>query len=170
MPSSKDRPLSPHFSLHALTRTDHADLQEDNRAVTQEEELKLGEVANLLEEARTALGCDLDVHSGRRALRLNQRVGSSSKSQHLRCEAVDFSPAGPDTEETVTNAWQRLATAGRAGILRFGQLILEAQSDGREGRKWWIHLSLGAPHRDAARCGEILTLIDGKTTMFTKLT
>jgi hypothetical protein len=160
-----DRQLSPHFSLFQLTRTDHADLQEENRNVTQEEELKLGHLANLLEVARGKLGCDLDIHSGRRFLLLNQRVGSGPRSQHLKCEAVDFSPQGPDSEESVTAAWQRLATAAREGGIKFGQLILEGQGQGREHKKWWVHLSLGAPFRAKERCGEVLTIIDGKTTL-----
>ena len=164
-----DRALSPHFTLFDLTKTGHADLQEENRVITQEEELKLGELANLLETARAVLGCDLDVHSGRRAFRLNQRVGGSPKSQHLKCEAADISPAGPDTEDTITAAWQKLATAARAGAIKFGQLILEGQGAGREGRKWWVHLSLGAPHRPKERCGEVLTVIDGKTTLISHI-
>jgi hypothetical protein len=164
-----DKQLSPHFSLFQLTRTDHADLQEENRHVTDEQERKLGEVANLLETCWTILGCNLDVHSGRRFLGLNQRVGGSDRSQHLKCEAADFSPAGLDTEESVTDAWQKIATAARAGKVKFGQLLLECEDSGREGRVWWIHGSLGAPYRDKARCGEIATMLNGKFTMISKV-
>lgn len=173
-----DRNLSPHFTLFDLTRTDHVDLQETNRNVTNAEELRLGEVANLLETCRTILGCDLDVHSARRFLELNKRVGGSERSQHLKSEAADFSPAGPDTESSVTNAWQKLVTASRVqsapgyvgtGILKFGQLILESDKGLREGRVWWIHVSLGSPYRDAARCGQVATSIDGKFTMISRV-
>lgn len=165
-----DRQLSPHFSLFQLTVTSHADLQEANRHVTQDEELRLGALANLLETCRAILGCDLDVHSGRRYLELNKRVGGNDKSQHLKCEAADISPGGPDTEKTVTEMWQKIATAARAGKIKFGQLLLERENRGREGRVWWVHVSLGAPYRDEARCGEIATSIDGKFTMIAKLT
>src|SRR3990167_4632866 len=138
-----DRQLSPHFSVYQLTRTDHVDLQTENRHTTDEEEKKLGEVANLLETCRIVLGCDLDVHSGRRYLELNKRVGGSDRSQHLKCEAADFSPAGPDTEESV--------------------------NDGREGRKFWVHISLGAPYRNATRCGEVASMTDGKYTAISKI-
>lgn len=166
-----DRKLSPHFSLFDLTKTNQSDLQENNRNVTEFEELKLSEVANLLETCRTILGCDLDVHSGRRYLELNKRVGGSDRSQHLKCEAVDFSPAGPDSEETTIDAWQKLSSAARViqSPLKFGQLIFENQ-EGREGRSFWVHISLGAPHRAKDRCGEILSMKDGKYTMITKLT
>src|SRR3990172_12551207 len=144
-----DRQLSPHFSVYQLTRTDHVDLQTENRHTTDEEEKKLGEVANLLETCRIVLGCDLDVHSGRRYLELNKRVGGSDRSQHLKCEAADFSATGPDTEESVTDAWQKIATAAREGKIKFGQLIIERDNKGRESRAWWIHISLGVPYRDS---------------------
>jgi len=163
-----DKQLSPHFSLYQLTVTNQADLQEANRNVTQDEELKLSALANLLETCRVILGCDLDVHSGRRYLELNKRVGGSDRSQHLKCEAADFSRQGPDTEETVTSDWQKIITAAREGKLKFGQLIVENQA-GREGRAYWIHISLGAPYRDKARCGEVLSMKDGKYTMIAKL-
>ena len=165
-----DKHLSPHFTLFALTRTDQADLLAENRQVTAQEEAKLLQVADLLEACQVILGCDLDVHSGRRVLALNKRVGGSERSQHLKCEAADFSPAGPDTEESVVNAWQKLATAARAGKLSFGQLIVESAAGRDGGRKHWIHISLGAPHRDKARCGEILTMKDGKYELIARIT
>lgn len=153
-----DRELSPHFSLFDLTRTDHSDLQEENRHVTDEEEHKLCEVANLLEACRTLLGCDLDVHSGRRYLELNKRVGGSPGSQHQKCEAADFSPSGPDTEESIADASQKIA----ASDLQFGQLIAESSGVGREGRKYWVHISLGEPYRDQERCGQVFVMKNGK--------
>lgn len=167
---TNDKQLSPHFTLFQLTRTDHADLQAENRHVTYDEEKKLGLVADLLEACRIAIGCDLDVHSGRRYLELNKRVGGSGRSQHLKCEAADFSPAGPDTEESVVDAWQKIATAAKAGKLKFGQLIVESAVSGREGgRKFWVHISLGAPYRAKERCGEVLSMKDGKFTMISRI-
>lgn len=163
-----DRQLSPHFSLYQLTVTTNSDLQEANRNVPEHEDSRAAALANLLETCRTILGCDLDVHSGRRYLELNKRVGGSDRSQHLKFEAADFSPQGPDTEESVTAAWQKLVTAARAGRLKFGQLIVE-NSAGREGRSYWIHISLGAPYRNKARCGEVLTMKDGKFTMIAQI-
>jgi zinc D-Ala-D-Ala carboxypeptidase len=168
---TNDKQLSPHFTLFDLTRTDHADLQAENRHVTSEEEKKLAELANLLETCKIIVGCDLEIHSGRRYLELNKRVGGSERSQHMKCEAADFSPLGPDTEESVVNAWQKLAKAARApgSTFKFGQLIVENAAGRDGGRKYWIHVSLGAPYRDKARCGEILTMKDGKFTMISKV-
>ena len=168
--SENDRQLTENFSLFQLTRTDQVDLQEDNRNLTAEEELKLVVVAELLEKCREVLGCELDIHSGRRFLTLNKRVGGSERSQHMRCEAADFSPVGPDSEATVTDAWQNLATAARAGRLKFGQLIMESAAGRDGGRSCWVHISLGEPFRDKARCGEILSMKDGRYTMISKIT
>mgnify|MGYP001591667215 CR=1 FL=1 len=164
-----DRHLTDNFTLFQLTRTDHADLQEENRHITAEEEMKLVVVAELLEKCRTVLGCELDIHSGRRYLALNKRVGGGDRSQHLKCEAVDFSPYGPDSEATVTDAWQKIATASRAGKIDFGQLIVESAAGRDGGRSVWVHISLGSPWRDAARCGEVLSMKDGKYSMISKI-
>lgn len=160
----KDQQLSPHVSLYDLTRTDHEDLQAQNREVSRAELLKLAECANLLETFRIVLGCDLDIHSGRRCKALNDLVGSTDRSQHLKCEAFDFSPAGPDTLESIHAAFDKLIAAAKLGKFKFGQLIEESSESGREGRKFWLHGSLGAPYRDKARCGECLhiTVRDGK--------
>lgn len=165
-----DKQFSPHFTLYQLTRTDHTDLQAENRHVTSEEEFKLAQVANLLELCQIVLGCDLDVHSARRFLDLNKRVGGSDRSQHMKCEAADFSPIGPDTEESMADAWQKLCTAARAGRFKFGQLIFEQSTTGREAaRKFWIHISLGDPYRVKERCGEILTMKDGRFTRIAQI-
>lgn len=37
-----------------------------------------------------------------------------------------------------------------AGYIRYGQLIYEGK---------WIHISLGAPFRPLARCGEVLEIV-----------
>lgn len=164
-----DIQLTKNFSLNQLTRTDHADLQEENRHVTDDEAAKLVVVAMLLEKCREILGCELDVHSGRRYIELNKRVGGSERSQHMKCEAADFSPAGPDTEATITDAWQKLATAARAGKLKFGQLIAESAAGRDGGRNHWVHISLGAPFRVPERCGEVLSMVDGHYTLVSRI-
>lgn len=153
--------LSKHISLMDMTRTDHADLQKENRKVTDEEVATLSLVAAMLEVFWGVLG-PLDIHSGKRGEAVNTRVGGSDKSQHLKCEAVDFSPAGPDTESSIEAAFAKLLAAAKEGKFKFGQLIVESQAKGREGRVYWLHASLGAPYRNVARCGEVLRMKDGK--------
>jgi hypothetical protein len=163
------RHLSPHFTLHILTRTDHADLQEENRHVAPDEELRLTALANLLETVMVILGCDLDIHSARRYLALNKRVGGTERSEHLKCTAADGSPVGPDTQETIDAAVVKIVAAAKAGKIKFGQLISESDARGREGRKCWFHISLGEPYRDKARCGEVLKMVDGKYTVVERI-
>lgn len=170
---TNDKRLTPHCTLFDLTGTSHKDLLEENRQVTPEEEAKLLEVAELLEVAQVILGCDLDKHSGRRSPALNKRVGGAEGSQHLLCEAADFSPAGPDTVATVRAAFDKLVAAAKAGRIKFGQLIVESQDRGREGRVFWLHIST-ATYRDPKRCGECLSIEiakDGtkKTVMVAKI-
>ena len=164
-----DKPLSFNFTLFQLTQTNHAHLQEENRKVTPVEESKLSECAQLLEVCRGVLDQEIDVHSGRRCAALNKRVGSSDKSQHLRCEAVDFSPRGPDDEKTIDVAFHKLIDAAIQGKLKFGQLIFESSANGREGRSVWLHISLGLPYRDQARCGQALTMRDGHYELVAKV-
>ena len=161
----EDRKLSDNFTLHQLTRTEHADLQAENREVSEDELRKLTALAAKLEECRALVG-PLDVHSGRRFYKLNGRVGGSSKSQLMLCEAADISPAGPDTEATIEAAFGKLAHAVRDGALKIGQLIIESAARGREGRSYWIHVSMGTPYRDAAKCNQIFKIRDGKVSPY----
>jgi len=162
---TEDRQLSGHFTLYGLTVTGHTDLRAENRDVSDEELLKLAALAAKLEECWALIG-PLDVHSGRRFSKLNRRVGGSSKSQHMLCEAADISPAGPDTEGTIEAAFAKLARAVRDGLLAVGQLIIESAAGDREGRKYWIHVSLGAPYRDPAKCSQIFKMRDGKVVPY----
>lgn len=161
--------LSPHFSFFQLTYTSHSDLQAENRHCTEDELGKLQLLANLLEQCQAILETDIDIHSGRRYLDLNKRVGGSERSQHLRCEAADFSESGPDTYESVSKTFDKLVEAARNGLINFGQIILETDGNTREGRKFWVHISLGEPFRDIARCGEVFTAIDKKMTFVERI-
>ena len=157
--------LSTRFSLYQLTRTDQVKFQEANRMLAPGELDKLISVAGLLEVCADLMGCELDIHSGRRCPQLNAAIGGAAKSQHLLCEAADFSPFGPDTEESIEPFFQKLVAAAHTGKLRFGQLICESQGSPREGRKVWLHISLGMPFRPLERCMQILRMKDGKYTV-----
>lgn len=156
--------LSDHFTFEQLTRTDLVQYQELNRKINEVEREKLIECALLLEECRNIIGGDLDIHSGRRCQALNDAVGSSDKSQHLKCEAIDFSPAGHDTQESIDSAFALIINAYKVGKIKFGQLISESVTGNRENKKYWIHISLGVPYRVAARCNQVLKMKNGVYT------
>ena len=136
--------LSPHFSFEELTITNRKYLLEANRlaALNHIEELAL--LANyILEPARLALNTPLIITSAYRCAQLNKTVGGAAKSQHLFGQAADFVPQGIALKE----AFDILRAAQ---YVRYGQLIYEGK---------WIHISLGAPFRPLARCGEVLEIL-----------
>lgn len=155
-----DKILSPHFSLYVLTHTDHAKFQEHNRNVTLEQISKLAVLANLGEQVFQILG-GCQITSGYRCKALNDAVGSTDKSQHLKCEAIDLLPFGPITDATVKVAFNRLVFEVSKGNLKMGQLIWETQKGRDGGSDTWIHLSLGEPYRPTEKCCQILYMKDG---------
>jgi len=142
--------VSPHFSFHELTRTDKAGFQEANRMIAPGLLVPANALAwGILEGVRRRFDMPLIVHSAYRCEELNQAVGSSDTSQHIRFEACDFHIAGGDTKETWKWIWKQ-------SMLPFGQLIFEAV-----GNASWIHISLGHPFRSLDRSGQVMTY-DGR--------
>lgn len=155
-----DRDLSDHFGLFEMTKTNNAALQAKNRILTDAQMTKLHELALLMEKIRTIIGGAVDVHSAYRCPDLNSATqASSKKSQHMLCEACDWSPAGPDTVESIEAAFQKVIAAARRGEIVFGQLIVEQAQRGYS-KSIWIHISMGKPYRDPARCGEIMRMVE----------
>lgn len=157
----EDRKLTEHFSLYELTTTNVAHLQEMNRNVTESQIQKLWILAHLAEDIREFLMVPLKITSGYRCLDLNQAIGSTNRSQHLLCEAIDFVPIGMD----IGAAFRNLAKAVREGRLAVGQLIFE--TDLRPyGYDSWIHCSLGVPFRSHEKCSQVLRMENGIYTFF----
>lgn len=154
--------ISKYFTLDQLTVTSNAKLQAQNRAEAALVAKPLTEVAVMMDKVQDALGAAVDIHSGFRCLALNgATAGSSKKSQHLKGEACDFSPFGPDTELSIDAAFQKILAAFISTGVTFGQFIKES-APRDYGRVYWLHLSLGAPWRDPALCGQVMTMLDGK--------
>jgi len=154
-----DFKLSERFTFYQFTRTDHKELQEENRREANTETIlkALMATAILLEDALMLLdNPDAEIHSAYRCPKLNQAVGSTSRSQHLLGQAVDWAPKGL----ALSFVFRTLQNAAKEGRIHFGQLIYESQSRGY-GANEWIHLSLGSPWREASRCGQVLTMKDG---------
>jgi zinc D-Ala-D-Ala carboxypeptidase len=160
--------LTTNFVLGEFLLTDHLEFQALNQQVSSDQIGKLHQVALLEELVRTELGCMLHNHSGYRCPGLNTAVGSSDRSQHLLCEAVDFDRYGFSyTAETLKTDFDKIAAAARAGRLKFGQLIMEsAKRYTNTGTtvSMWLHISLGAPWRPAERCGQLLSMVNGVYT------
>ncbi len=155
-----DVDLSPHFGLFEMTKTNNAALQAKNRFLTDAQLVKGRVVAAQMEQVRTIIGGAVDVHSAYRCPDLNAATAkAATKSQHMLFEACDWSPAGPDTVESIEAAFQKVLAAARRGEIKFGQLIVEQANRGYS-KSIWIHISLGAPYRDPARCGEVLRMVE----------
>lgn len=155
-----DRDLSPHFGLFELTKTNNAALQAKNRILTDAQLMKLHELALLTEKIRAIMGCAIDIHSGFRCPDLNAATTKAApKSQHMLCEACDWTTVGPDDEALVEAAFQKVLVAARRGDIKFGQLIVEKAQRGFS-KSVWVHISMGLPYRDPARCGEVMRMVE----------
>lgn len=157
--------LTPHFSLDELTVTNNAALQAKNRILTGEQVAKLEQLAQHCERMRDICGgLPLRVHSGYRSPDLNDAThGSSSTSQHPRCEAVDFDVPG----QTLEDSFNHLLEAARAGKFQFGQLIIEEADrgykdpDGQESIARWVHCSVIGT-LDPAKVGQVMKMQAGE--------
>lgn len=119
--------LSAHFSLEELTFSEaaqrHGCLNTPDAA--QIEHLKML-CAQILEPARTILGCPLHINSGFRSWTVNTIVGGSPKSAHMDGRAADFVPIGLPLRQ----AFDTL----RAGLQGWDQLLIEVNA--------WLHISI----------------------------
>lgn len=139
--------LSPHFTLAELTRTSSGQPNVPNAAETK---ALVALCSSLLEPIRAKFG-PVSIHSGFRSKAVNEAIGGSKTSQHMKGEAADFHCSGAKLEDIMR--W----IVTESG-LAYGQVILEGHT---AGEPTWIHLSLGAPWRVGSQCQQALTF-DGK--------
>jgi hypothetical protein len=139
--------MSAHFTLAELTRTSSGVANVPNAAETKALEALC---SSLLEPVRSKFG-PVSIHSGYRSKAVNEAIGGSKTSQHMKGEAADFHCAAAKLEDVMR--W----IVTESG-LKYGQVILEGHT---KGKPTWIHLSLGAPYRLGSSCMQALTF-DGK--------
>ena len=149
--------LSEHFTLEELTATSNEALQAKNRELTDEQVEKLKILAAHAERIRELCGGrPVRVHSGYRSPDLNgATLGSSSTSQHPRCEALDLDVIGQPLPDT----FNALLTAARAGKFKFGQLILERADRGLSVSEW-VHCSVPGS-LDPEKVGQVMKMEAG---------
>lgn len=114
--------LTSHFTLEELTFTSHREF--DNTPNTVQIN-NLQRLAEFLEDVRSLLDKPILIDSGFRSPEVNQAVGSTSVSQHLRGCAADFRVPGMTPAEVVK--------AIHEAKLPYDQLILELG---------WTHISI----------------------------
>ena len=109
--------LSYNFTLSELTRSQTAArMGIDNTPDEQQIENLQRVCSEILQPVRDHFGIPFAPSSGFRSVALCEAIGSSSKSQHAKGEAVDFELPGFDNKEVAE--WVR-------NNLNFDQLILE---------------------------------------------
>lgn len=134
--------MTEHFSLQELCFTNHR--QFDNTPNAEQTE-NLQRLAEFLEKVRSLLGKPILIDSAFRSPEVNQAVGSTSKSQHLRGCAADFRVPGMTPAEVVK--------AIVASDLRYDQIILELG---------WTHISI--PNTVVSVPREMALIIDKQGT------
>jgi len=148
--------LSPHFTLFELTATANASLQQQNRTLTDAQVQKLLTLAQLGETIRSIVNAPVIIHSGYRCPELNEVIpGSSSTSQHPRCEALDLAVQGQSVDDT----FNILLAAAKTGDLKFGQLIIE-QAQRSYGVVRWVHCSVIGT-LDPSKVGQAMKMVSG---------
>lgn len=139
--------LSPNFTLVELSRSHLAvRLRIVNNPGVHEVAALRRLAETVLEPVREHFGRPVFVSSGFRCPALNEAVGSTPQSQHLRGEAADFEVPGIANVDVAR--WI-------AACLDFDQLVLEywRPNDPAAG---WIHCSYVSPHanrRDVLTAG-----------------
>ena len=151
--------LSKNFTLNELTKSQTAVRFGIDNTPTEEHLQNLKILVNqFLQPLRDAKGLPIRVTSCYRAPKLNKKVGSSSKSQHQKGEAVDFEITGFSNLELASWIEENM---------EFDQLILEFY-DASTPNSGWIHSSyVGEKNRK-----QVLTAIrldNGKTKYLTGL-
>ena len=124
--------LSTHFSLKELTRSQTAERKGIKNTPNDGEIENLKTLCeNILEPVREYYGIPFTPSSGFRSFDLNKAVGSSSKSQHITGQAVDFEiPGVPNMELAL---WIK-------EHLDYDQLLLEFYKESIPD-SGWIHCS-----------------------------
>lgn len=133
--------LSEHFTLQELTQSPSAAKAGIDNTPDATVVANLTRLCQALEDVRTLVGGPVMISSGYRCPALNELIGGSATSAHVRGLAADFTVPGLTPRQTV----ELLDDSG----LVFDQLILEFDR--------WVHLGLSevAPRR------QVLTLRKG---------
>lgn len=119
--------IAEHFTIQELTDTSYADLLAQNIYYALDHFNELTRLAQFCERVRSILGVPMNITSGVRCPKLNERIGGVSTSDHIKLLAVDFVPA----KIKLKTAFDKI----RRSNLDFKQLILEKNT--------WIHISIG---------------------------
>jgi zinc D-Ala-D-Ala carboxypeptidase len=143
--------LSENFSLWELTKSQVAKRKGISNKPGEEEVKNLTLLCqHILQPVRDNYRVPIQPSSGYRCLALNEAIGSSSRSQHIRGQAVDFEV--PLVDNKVLAHWIM-------DNLIYDQLLLEYYKEG-EPKSGWVHVSYIEP---SIKNRTKATIFDGKT-------
>ena len=124
--------ISPHFTLGELCKSQTAErMGIDNSPNKSQLECLTLVAQRVLEPVREHFGKPFAPNSGFRCLELNSAIGSSSKSQHCKGQAIVVDIPGTSNEEVAR--WIK-------ETISYDQLILEYWTPG-EPNSGWVHVS-----------------------------
>ena len=118
--------LTPNFTLEELTASGTAARLGINNTPDAIQISNLRRLAYMLQELRNMFDAPIFINSGFRNKELNQAVGSSSSSQHLKACAADIRVSGYTPREAV----RKIVDSG----ISYDQVICEYDS--------WVHISV----------------------------
>jgi zinc D-Ala-D-Ala carboxypeptidase len=144
--------LTKNFTLEEMTKSETA-LRHDLENTPNEQEISAMKLLaeKVLQPVRDHFGKGVKVNSGFRSLDVNQKVGGSRNSDHIRGQAADIEIPGVPNAELAE--WIK-------DNLEFNQLILEFYTPGVPD-SGWVHVS----YIPEANRNQVLTATkkDGKT-------
>lgn len=125
--------LSPNFALYEFTRSQTATRRGIRNVplASQIESMRKLSV-NVLQPVREHFGRAVNINSGFRCQELNEAIGGSSTSQHMKGEAADIEIFGVSNLDLAI--WIR-------DHLDFDQLILEFWDASQGPNSGWVHVS-----------------------------
>jgi hypothetical protein len=143
--------LSENFSLWELTKSQVAERKGISNKPGKKEIKNLRLLCrHILQPVRDHYRVPIQPSSGYRCLVLNEAIGSSSRSQHITGQAVDFEV--PWTDNKVLARWIM-------NNLIYDRLLLEYYTE-EEPNSGWVHVSYVGP---SATNRKKATVFDGRT-------
>lgn len=125
--------LTNHFSLYELTNSATAKRLKIDNSPNDQIISELQETAELLEKIRIVYGKPIIVTSGYRCTKLNNAVGGSKTSQHVKGQAADIRTVS-DLPEDNKKLFDLIVEMGKQNQIKWGQLLDEYNYN-------WIHIS-----------------------------